>query len=135
MIRPSFWAAFEERPDAIVSDMSAKTQTRAREEPDQRAAHSSDPTRTLTATREEDDQDPGLHGLASIPRAAGSQTQTNTKTREEQDQDPVRSGLAAVQRVTSMSTKTVTEVGREEPDQNESAHRLAAIPRAGEIHG
>ena len=57
VIHPTFWAAFEEASDEQGLDAVTKTQTRAREEPDQRAGYLSGPTITKTATREEDDQD------------------------------------------------------------------------------
>lgn len=133
---PCFWQAFEERASDNSRDLSGKTQTRTREQPDHRCGYSSDPTLTCTAAREEDDQDPAPNGYAAVPRVAATQTRTITETREESDQDPGRPGLSAVPRSSRapvQATKTVTKQ-REEPEQDESGRRLAAIPRAGEVH-
>jgi hypothetical protein len=134
VIHPTFWAAFEEASDEHGLNAVTKTQTRAREEPDQRDGYLSGPTITKTATREEDDQDADTRGFGAFPRATATTTQTITRAREESDQDPVRSGLAALPRFTAMNTQTMTEVKREEPDQDESVRRLATIPRAGGMH-
>lgn len=122
---PSFWSAFEETSDERLIDNSTKTQTRAREGPDQQSAFAL--TKTVTAQKEQPDQHQCLGGMATVPRAA--QTQTMTKMREEQDQDPVRSGLETIPR--QLMAKTVTEVQREQPDQD--ARRLASIPRAAGV--
>lgn len=134
MNHPTFWAAFEEASDELIADCAMKTETRAREEPDQRDTSLCGPTKTAKSTREQDDQDAGPRGLSTFPKALASQTQTITKTREESDQDPVRSGFATVPRITMTETQTLTEV-REGPDQDAPGRRLAAIPRASEVHG
>jgi hypothetical protein len=126
-----FWASFEECVGKAAVVEAAKTQTRVREEPDQRMGSMSDPTRTKTSTREGADQVVGLQGVRSIPQEISGQTQTITKTREEQDQDPIRTSLPLVPRATSMNTQTVTEVGREDLDRDESARCVKVIPSAG----
>lgn len=66
----------------------ASTQTRQREEPDQRRTSGLfGGTLTKTATREEDDQDVSCRQYRAIPLAAVSGTQTLTEQREEPDQD------------------------------------------------
>lgn len=122
-----FWAAFEELANEFHPCAVGKTQTRAREEADQRFTATVSPTLTKTATREEDDQDPGGSSFGAIPRATLTETQTITKTREEQDQDPGNSGLRALPVATLASTQTLTEQ-REEPDQDDPVRRFAAIP-------
>jgi len=122
-----FWAAFEEPANELPACAVGKTQTRAREEADQRLAATVSPTLTKTATREEDDQDPGGSSFGAIPRATLTETQTITKTREEQDQDPGHSGLRALPVATLTTTKTLTEQ-REEPEQDDPVRRFAAIP-------
>lgn len=124
-----FWAAFEELASEFPPCGDGKTQTRAREEADQRFAATVSPTLTKTATREEDDQDPGGSSFGAIPRATLTETQTITKTREEQDQDPSNSGLRALLLSSLAGTRTLTEQ-REEPDQDDAVRRFAAIPSA-----
>lgn len=129
MHKPSFWAAFEEASDELSSESAMKTQTRAREEPDQRASGLGASTKTLTATREEPDQRFAQGICCTIPRSRATLTQTITETREERDQDTPRGSLAAIPQLSLLQTSTMTKVEREEPDQDESLHHLVAIPR------
>ena len=85
-----FWSHFEEQTifDENQESTLFKTQTRQREEPDQRFSGMSSSTRTMTATREEPDQDSNQSGYSSIPRFSSLHClKTLTETREEPDQD------------------------------------------------
>lgn len=85
-----FWSHFEEPaiPDTTLVAALEKTQTRQREEQDQRLSVMHVGTRTSTATREEPDQDPRHPGYAALPRMSTAPgTKTLTKSREETDQD------------------------------------------------
>lgn len=85
-----FWSHFEEPSfvEIISQNVYGKTQTRQREEPDQRLAGLAAGTKTITNTREESDQDPHHIGYGAIPRSPTlTSLKTLTETREEPDQD------------------------------------------------
>lgn len=120
----AFWSEFEEAVSDPVIESSVKTETRAREERDQRIASSSHSTMTATGTREERDQDVGAHALATIPAFVGTRTLTMTETREERDQDASQPDFAALPRIDVVSRRT-------EVDTRSSGHALE--PQAGPI--
>jgi hypothetical protein len=123
-----FWAAFEE--PAICGDKppAVKTQTRAREEVDQRVFHA--PRRaksnmaTKTSTREQSDQHQASLLLAAIPPVRAAKTMTATR----EEKDPVRHNLAALPQSVNGGTQTMTEA-REQSDQDKSIRGIHAIPR------
>ena len=85
-----FWSNFEEQSTVISNSKSnhEKTHTRQREEQDQRRSVIASGTNTMTATREEIDQDANNIGHEAIPRSVpSSRMKTLTETREEPDQD------------------------------------------------
>jgi hypothetical protein len=85
-----FWSHFEEPAvsETTNQNIHGKTQTRQREEPDQRRTGITAGTNTMTATREEPDQDSHHLGYEAIPRSAYSTSmKTLTEAREEPDQD------------------------------------------------
>jgi len=104
MSMPSFWRHFEEAcpTSQTTSDAGAawavKTQTRAREEPDQRDSSTSASTKTMTKTREEPDQDAANQQYNALPRKPGRGTKTITEAREKDDQDPSNRAHAAIPR-------------------------------------
>lgn len=123
-----FWGHFEE-PTAEANSHSRAicgTQTRQREEPDQRNTFVIADTKTVTNTREEADQDihNGHHCAIPIRVASG---ETFTKQREEPDQDESNQIHVAVPRQSLCRTQTMTE-GREEPDQDQSSYGYSPIP-------
>ena len=89
-----FWRHFEEsvydctgkQQISTLNSHVATTQTRQREEPDQRRS-SGMLTLTKTAQTEEGDQDESTRQYRAIPFVAVSGTQTLTAQREEPDQD------------------------------------------------
>ena len=88
-----FWRHFEEsvydrteEQNSTIKGHVATTQTRQREEPDQRRT-SGLLTLTKTAQREEGDQDESTRQYRAIPFVAVLGTQTLTAQREEPDQD------------------------------------------------
>jgi hypothetical protein len=93
MTMTGFWRHFEEpaAPEGpIVSSetMLRPTQTRQREEPDQRKTLGlACGTTTNTAQREEKDQDVSAGQYRAIPSSGLSGTRTLTEQREEPDQD------------------------------------------------
>ncbi len=85
-----FWSHFEEPAgmEQPTQDMYGKTQTRQREEPDQRLSGITAGTATMTKTREEPDQDCHQLAYGLVPRwAASALVKTQTEGREEPDQD------------------------------------------------
>jgi len=107
MIYQTFWSAFEEAPDESARGASEKTQTRAREESDQRARWLGGQAAvnfgtTLTSTREERDQSEASPGHGVIPLGTVAALRTMTETREEND--PIRPGFAALPRRTGADT-------------------------------
>ena len=85
-----FWSRFEQPSTSKTTNENiyGKTQTRQREEPDQRRTGIATGTNTMTATREEPDQDSHHLGYEAIPRSAFSTSmKTLTEAREEPDQD------------------------------------------------
>ncbi len=107
-----FWSNFEE----VVGDAGL--------------AALSGPTKTGTATREEDDQDKEMCSSATFPRGTSpSRTKTVTETREELDQDEPCARLSSIPR-SSQAYKTVTFTrAREEDDQDERCVGAASMPR------
>lgn len=87
MAMSSFWGYFEENAVQEKSDINlgVQTQTRAREENDQRVIAQT--TSTFTATREEPDQDTNNNVYRAIPTTKIIFTKTLTEQREENDQD------------------------------------------------
>ena len=111
---PPFWAAFEEPHSAEMP-----------------APDSLGSTKTITATREEDDQDDSVLDPSDFrPRVLHTLTQTLTKMREEQDQDAPLAPAGAVPRSAHVATQTITEM-REEVDQDQPLRHLLALPRTG----
>lgn len=139
MTNPSyFWAHFEEPSSANQEkvDLGVGTQTRTREERDQRSSALNCGTETFSKTREERDQDPGHDGFSAVPRQSpllSTKTKTLTETREERDQDAHHGGFCVVPRQpnpTSGQTMTKTAT-REEPDQDASGTKYGALPPGG----
>lgn len=97
-----FWSHFEE-PTSEASEIAAIA-----------------PTKTVTATREEDDQDQPLDGYRAVPRIDDDmRTKTITETREESDQDRSCCGFTTPLVTSSgLGTTTFTKT-REEADQDE----------------
>lgn len=80
-----FWSSFEEPADGEATDSNLKTETRAREESDQRSAGFADEL-TCTAVREEQDQRRAASLCVAGDSAGADPLETMTKSREEQDQ-------------------------------------------------
>lgn len=123
-----FWEHFEEAALEADSHRSSVcgTQTRQREEPDQRNACVSAGIKTVTNTREESDQDVRNEPYSAIPTRS-LLAKTFTEGREEPDQDKSGRVYGAVPRHFPCGPTTITEK-REEPDQDESSHGYGAIP-------
>jgi hypothetical protein len=123
-----FWSHFEE--SVLEADSHCRricaTQTRQREESDQRSACVSGNIKTITNTREESDQDVQNESYSAIPTSS-LLTKTITKTREESDQDESDYAYRVVPVHFRCGPTKVTET-REETDQDESSHAYAAIP-------
>ena len=100
----SFWKHFEEPIDSKKSVASSETkleptQTRQREEPDQRNTLGlTGGTLTKTTQREEPDQDASTTQYRAIPCSALSGTRTFTSQREEPDQDSTTAIYSALPR-------------------------------------
>ena len=123
-----FWGHFEEVALEGVSKSTQAygTQTRQREEPDQRNTCMSTGSKTVTNTREESDQDIGDKEYCAIPMHISCGTKTLTEQREEPEQDEsCRKHVAIPLQFPRWETFTRT---REEPDQEESSHKYVAIP-------
>ena len=123
-----FWGHFEEiaLEESLESSEAYGTQTRQREEPDQRNACILAGSKTITNTREESDQDYGNNQFYAIPKQNTWGTMTQTFTIEESDQDEGNEQYCAIP-MQSPSWKTMTKT-REEPDQDKSSCRYATIP-------
>jgi len=95
-----FWGNFEE--DAGLTDnnqtLQCQTQTRQREEPDQRNDELTLATQTRTFTREEPDQDVGGGQYLAISNIDVFETQTLTEQREEPEQDIAQAKYAIFSR-------------------------------------
>ncbi len=102
-----FWGNFEEDVEPNETDLcnSLKTQTRQREEPDQRVIALSTATATQTAQREELDQGAENTLYRALPypinNTLGLGTQTVTEQREESDQDMAHSRYSVIPSVGS----------------------------------
>lgn len=123
-----FWRHFEEvaLEESLESSLDYGTQTRQREEPDQRNSFVLMGTKTLTETREEPDQDKSNEQFCAIPKQDACGTMTQTFTREESDQDEGNEQFCAIPpHVSGWETFTKT---REEPDQDESDRAYAVLP-------
>jgi hypothetical protein len=125
----SFWGHFEETAleTSFNSSNVSSTQTRQREEPDQRNVYVSAGTLTETRTREEADQDVGNKHYCAIPTRISCGTETQTFAREEPEQDVGNKQYCAIPTHISCGTKTLTEQ-REEHEQDESSNKHVAIP-------
>lgn len=123
-----FWGHFEEivLEESLESSEAYGTQTRQREEPDQRNACVLAGSKTVTNTREESDQDYGNDQFYAIPKQNALGTMTQTFTREESDQDEGNEEYCAIPSQV-LGWKTMTKT-REEPEQDESSCRYATIP-------
>lgn len=125
--RLPFWAAFEE-PAALgratACSSSAQSQC-GTSQPTYLPSLSG--TRTLTSTREQDDQDADPERLTAIPPAVARGARTMTRMREEPDQD--QCGLSASGLAVGTKTMTITET-REEQDQDPPRHQILGLPRS-----
>ena len=123
-----FWSHFEEivLEESLESSEAYGTQTRQREEPDQRNACLLAGSKTITETREESDQDYGNEEYCAIPKQ-DSDWKTFTKTREEPDQDKSSRRYATIPTEFLLGTKTFTDE-REEADQDETNRVYGALP-------
>lgn len=124
-----FWAHFEEAAVEVDSHSSSAcgTQTRQREEDDQRNACVSRDTMTITNTREEIDQGVRNEQYCAVPTRF-LRGETFTKQREEVDQDESPHIYGAVPKQSPYGTKTTLTEQREEADQDTSSRGYAAIP-------
>ena len=99
-----FWRHFEEDVYGVIEGPSPKidnalepTQTRQREEPDQRRTFGLvASTLTKTSEREEAEQDVSTQQYCAIPFTAIAGTQTLTEQREEPDQDEGTAAYSAL---------------------------------------
>ncbi len=123
-----FWRHFEEATveAGALSSSVCGTQTRQREEEDQRNACISLETKTVTNTREEADQDVRNSWYRAVPTRF-ARGETFTKQQEETDQDESSQVYGAMPRQCPGRTKTLTEQ-REEGDQDRSGCGYGAIP-------
>lgn len=130
-MHPSFWSAFEEPSICGSPSNAAQTQTRQREEPDQRAdktAHSAFlhmATKTAQREHEQEHRFSQARFGAATSWSPGASSETMTATREEKD--PHRSYFAALPQPIAAGTRTLTET-REESDQDQSIRGHHAIP-------
>jgi len=108
----SCWSHFEERVASALADSTTNATG----------------TKTLTAAREEDDQDVATADFAAIPGSTLLATMTITQAREEMDQDPPGTNYGAILVHSHTGTETVTKAEREEADQDAACRGYQTLP-------